>query len=29
MQKANEMAISRESMREVLGGELIRELVIN
>lgn len=28
MQKANEMAVSRESMREVLGGQLIRELVI-
>jgi hypothetical protein len=28
MQKANEMAISRESMREVLGGEMIRELII-
>ena len=28
MQKANEMVISREAMREVLGGQLIRELVI-
>jgi hypothetical protein len=28
VQKANEMAISRETMRETLGGTTIRELVI-
>lgn len=28
MQKANEMAISRESMREVLGGDMLREFII-